>query len=90
MWKPTKEDNDASLLAMKNHLFYLFFDATKDQSQVMYAFMDHISPHSNEPIIQENPDGDEISSTPPHPNQPTFQEFHHLSILVITCNHCTI
>jgi hypothetical protein len=53
MSKPTKEDNDASLLALDNGLFDRLFDAMKDQSQAMFAFMDHISPHSNEPIIQE-------------------------------------
>jgi hypothetical protein len=47
MLKPTKEDNEASLIAMENLLFDRLFDATKDQSQAMYAFMDHISPHSN-------------------------------------------
>jgi hypothetical protein len=79
MSKPTQEDNDASLLAMENRLFDRLFDAMKDQSQAMYAFTDHISPHSNEPTIQETPDGDEISSTPPHSNEPTIQESHHLS-----------
>jgi hypothetical protein len=64
MSKPTKEDNDTSLLAMENHLFDRLFDATRDQSQAMYAFMAHIFPHSHEPTIQETPDGDEISSTP--------------------------
>jgi hypothetical protein len=79
MSKPTKEYNDASLLAMENRLFDRLFDATKDQSQAMYAFMDYVSPHSNGPTIQETPDDDDISSTPPHSNEPTIQESHHLS-----------
>jgi hypothetical protein len=74
MSKPTKEDNDASLISTENHIFDRLFDATKDQSQAMYAFMDHFSPHLNEPTIQETPDDNEISSTPPHPNEPTVQE----------------
>jgi hypothetical protein len=45
----------------------------------MYAFMDHICPHSNEPTIQETQDGDEISSIPPHSIEPTIQESQHLS-----------
>jgi hypothetical protein len=73
-------------------------DAMQDQSQAMYAFVDHhvhhlsnscdnaqplqksvvdsISnpPHLNEPTIQENPDGDRISSTSPNSNRPTIQE----------------
>jgi hypothetical protein len=79
MSKPTKEDNDASLLAMENHLFYRLFDDMTYKSQSMYAFIDHIFPHSNKPTIQETPVGDEISSTPPHLNRPTVQESHHLS-----------
>jgi hypothetical protein len=55
MSKPTKENNDAGLLVMENCLFDHLFDATKYQSQAMYAFMDQVSPHSNEPTIQENP-----------------------------------
>jgi hypothetical protein len=51
----------------------------KDQSQTMYAFLDHFSPHSNEPTIQETPDDNTISSTPPHSNGPTIQDLHHLS-----------
>jgi hypothetical protein len=79
MSKQTKEYNHSSLLAMANHLFEHLFDAMKDQSQAMYVFMDHISPHPNEPTIQETPDGNAISSTPPYSNRPTIQETHHLS-----------
>jgi hypothetical protein len=42
MLKPTKEDNDASLLAMENHLFDRLTGAMKDESQATYAFIDHI------------------------------------------------
>jgi hypothetical protein len=79
MSKPSKEYNDASLIAMENRLFDHFIDAMQDQYQAMYAFMDHICPHSNAPTIQETPDGDKISSNPPHSNEPTIQESHHLS-----------
>jgi hypothetical protein len=41
--------NYTSLLATENRLFDCLLDAMKDQYQAMYAFMDHISPHSNEP-----------------------------------------
>jgi hypothetical protein len=98
MSKPTKEDNDASLIATENRLFGRLMDVVQDQSQAMYAFVDrhvhHLShscdnaqllhnsvadssinpPHLNEPTIQENPDGDEISSTSPSSNIPTIQE----------------
>jgi hypothetical protein len=84
MLKPTKEDNDASFLAMENYLFGRLFDAMKDQSQAMYAFMEHISPHSNEPTIQETPDDDEISRTPPHSNKPHIQESPDGDEIVIT------
>jgi hypothetical protein len=79
MLKPTKEDNDATLLATENRLFDCLFDAMKDQSQAMYAFMDQVSPHSKKPTIQETPEDDKISSTTPHSNEPIIQEFHHLS-----------
>jgi hypothetical protein len=72
--KNSKEDNNTSLFAMENHLFDHLFDAIKDQSQAMYAFMDHISSYSNGPFIQEIPNSDKISSTPPHSNEPTVQE----------------
>jgi hypothetical protein len=79
MSKPTKEYNDASLLATENSLCGRLCGAMKDQAQATYEFMDHVSPHSNKPTIQETPYGDEISSTPPHSNEPTIQESHHLS-----------
>jgi hypothetical protein len=40
MSKPTKEDNDASLLVMENHLFDRLMDSMQDQSQAMHAFVD--------------------------------------------------
>jgi hypothetical protein len=98
MLKPTKKDNDVSLLATEKRLFDPLMDAMQDQYQAMYAFVDHnvhhfsnscdnaqplynsftytnsTAPHSNEPIIQETPDGDEISCTSPNLNRPTIQE----------------
>jgi hypothetical protein len=48
MSKPTKEDNDASLLAMENRLFDRLMDAMQDKSQAMYAFVDrHVHHFSN-------------------------------------------
>jgi hypothetical protein len=41
MSKPTKEDNYASLLTMENRLFDCLMDVMQDQSQAMYAFVDH-------------------------------------------------
>jgi hypothetical protein len=72
--------------------------AIQDQSQAMYAFVDHhvqhlsnysdnaqplhnsvadsisTPPRLNEPTIQENPDGNEFSSTSPNSNRSTIQE----------------
>jgi hypothetical protein len=45
MLKPTKEDNDASLVAMENRLFDRLMDAMQDQSQAMCAFVDHRHVH---------------------------------------------
>jgi hypothetical protein len=39
MSKPTKEDNDARLLATENCIFDRFMDAMQDQSQAMFAFL---------------------------------------------------
>jgi hypothetical protein len=96
--KPTKEDKDASFLAMDKRLFDRLMDALQYQSQAMYAFVDrhvnylsnycdNVQPlhnsvadainnptHLNEPTIQENPDGDKISSTSTNSNRPTIQE----------------
>jgi hypothetical protein len=74
--KPTKEDNDASLLAMENCLFDHLMDAKQDQSQSMYAFVDrHVHHFSNscdnaQPLHNSVTDS---SSTPPHLNEPTIQ-----------------
>jgi hypothetical protein len=77
MSKPTKEDNDASLLAMENRLFDCLMDATQDQSQAMYAFVDrHVHHLSNSCDIAQplhNSIADSIS-TPTHLNEPTIQE----------------
>jgi hypothetical protein len=45
MSKPTKEDNDASLLATENRLFDHLMDAMQYQSQAMYAFIDRHVDH---------------------------------------------
>jgi hypothetical protein len=80
MSKSTNDDYDATLLTMENRLFGRLFDATKDHSQSMYAFMDHIYPHSNTPTINETQhDDNKISSTHRHSNEPVIWESHHLS-----------
>jgi hypothetical protein len=77
MSKPTKEDNDASLLAMENRLLHHLMDAMQDQSQAMYAFFDcHVHHLSNccdnaQPLHNSISDS---SSNPPHLNEPTSQE----------------
>jgi hypothetical protein len=45
MSKPTKEDNDASFIAMENRLFDCLMDAMQDQSQVVYAFVESYVHH---------------------------------------------
>jgi hypothetical protein len=48
MSKPTKEYNDASLLAMENRLFDRLMDAMQYQSEAMYAFIGrHVHQLSN-------------------------------------------
>jgi hypothetical protein len=75
--KPTKEDNDASLLAMENRLFDRLMDAMQDQSQAMYAFVDrHVHHFSNccdnaQPLHNIVTDS---SSTVPHLNEPAIHE----------------
>jgi hypothetical protein len=77
MSKPTKEDNDASLLVMENRVFDCLMDAMQDQSQSMYAFVDrHVHHFSNycdnaQPLHNIVVDS---SSTPPHLNEPTIQD----------------
>jgi hypothetical protein len=79
MSKPTKEDNDASLLAMDNRLFDCLMDAMQYQSQAMYAFVDcHINVHhlssscdNAQPLHNVIADS---SSNPPDLNEPTSQE----------------
>jgi hypothetical protein len=41
MSKPTRENNDASLLARDKRLFEHLMDAMQDQYQAIYAFIDH-------------------------------------------------
>jgi hypothetical protein len=75
--KPTKEDNDATLLAMENHIFDRLMDAIQDQYQAMYAFVDrHVHQLSNscdnsQPLHNSVV---ESSSNPPHLSEPTIQE----------------
>jgi hypothetical protein len=112
MSKPTKEDKDASLRAMENHLFDCLMDAMQDQSQAMYTFVDHhvhhlskscdnaqplynsvsdsrsTPPHLNEPTIQYNPDGNNISSISPNLNKPTIQEIPDGEEISITPPYC--
>jgi hypothetical protein len=77
MSKPTKEENDASLIAMENHLFDRLMDAMQDQSQAMYDFVDlHVHHFSNscdnaQPLYNSVADS---SSNHPHLNTPTIQE----------------
>jgi hypothetical protein len=84
MSKPIKEDNDASLLAMENHLFDHLMDAMQDQSQTMYVFFDRhvhcIIHHLSNSCDNAQPlyisIADSISN-PPHLNEPTSQETPH-------------
>jgi hypothetical protein len=77
MPKPTKEDNDASLLAMENRLFERLMDAMQDQSQAMYAFVDrhfhHLSNSCDNGQPLHNSIADSIRNLP-HLNEPTIQE----------------
>jgi hypothetical protein len=71
MSEPTKENNDASLLAMENRLFDRLMGVMQDQSQAMYAFVDrHVHHFSNscdnaQPLYNSVTDS---SSTPPRLN----------------------
>jgi hypothetical protein len=77
MSKPTKEDNDASLLAMESRLFDRLVDAIQDQSQAMYAFVECHVHHLSNSCDNAQPLHNSIaysSSTPPRLNEPTIQE----------------
>jgi hypothetical protein len=77
MSKPTKEDNDASLLAMENRLFGRLMDAMQEQYQAMYAFVDHHVHHLSNSCDNAQPLYNIITdsrSTPPRLNEPTIQE----------------
>jgi hypothetical protein len=77
MSKPTKEDNDASLLAMDNHLFDRLMDVMQDQSQAMYAFVDRHVHHFYNCCVNAQPLYNSVtdsSSNPPRLNEPTIQE----------------
>jgi hypothetical protein len=77
MLKLTKEDNDASLLAIENRLFDRLFDAMQDQSQATYAFIGRHVHHLSTYCDNAQPMHNIItysSSTPPRLNKPTIQE----------------
>jgi hypothetical protein len=77
MSKPTKEDNDAMLLAMENRLFDRLMDVMQDQSQSIYAFVDHHVHHFSNCCDNAQPLHNIVidsSSTPPRLNEPTTQE----------------
>jgi hypothetical protein len=73
MSKPTKEDNDASLLAIEDRLFDRLMDAMQDQSQAMYAFVDHHVHHLSNSCDNVQLLHNSItyfSITPPYLNEP--------------------
>jgi hypothetical protein len=75
--KPTKEDNDASLLAMENRLLDRLMDAMQDQSQAVYFFVDHHVHHLSNSCDNAQPLHNIVadsSNNPPHLNEPTSQE----------------
>jgi hypothetical protein len=77
MSKPTKEDNDASLLALENRIFDRLMDVMQDHSQAMYAFVDRHAHHftnscDNAQLLHNSVT--DSSSTPPRLNAPTIQE----------------
>jgi hypothetical protein len=77
MSKPTKEENDASLLAMENHQFDCLMDAMQDQYQAMYAFVDlHVHHFSNSCDNAQSLYTSVADSISNHPrlNKPTIQE----------------
>jgi hypothetical protein len=77
MLKPTTEDNDASLLAMENHLFDRLMDAMQYQSQAMYAFVDRHVHYLSNSCENTQPLHNSVADyiiTPPHLNEPTIQE----------------
>jgi hypothetical protein len=76
MSKLTKEENDASLLAMENHLSDRLMDAMQDQSQAMYAFVDRHVHHFSNSCDNAQPLHNSVTdsiSTPPCLNEPTIQ-----------------
>jgi hypothetical protein len=77
MSKPTKEGNDASLLATENRLSDFLIDTMQYQSQSLYAFIDphfhHLSNSCDNTQPLHNSVTDSIS-TPPRLNKPTIQE----------------
>jgi hypothetical protein len=77
MSKPTKEDNDANLLAMENRIFDRLMDAMQNQSHAMYAFVDRHVHHFYNSCDNAQPLHNSIAesrSNPPLLNEPTIQE----------------
>jgi hypothetical protein len=77
MSKSTKEDNDASLLAMENPMFGSLMDAMQDQSQAMYAFVDRHVHHLSNSFDNAQPLHNSITyyiNIPLRLNEPTIQE----------------
>jgi hypothetical protein len=73
MSKPTKEDNDASLLAMENRLFDRLMDAMQDQSQAMYAVVERHVHHLSNSCDNAQPLHNSIADSSinlPHLNEP--------------------
>jgi hypothetical protein len=77
MSKPTKEDNDASLLAMENRIFDRLMDSMQDQSQAMYVFVNRHAHHLSNSCDDAQPLHNSVadsSRNPLHLNEPTIQE----------------
>jgi hypothetical protein len=87
MSKPTKEDNDASLLATENSLFGRLMHGMQDQSQAMYAFIDRNVHHLSNSCDNAQPLHNSITysiSTPPRLNEPTIQETPDGNEIIVT------
>jgi hypothetical protein len=93
MSKPTKEDNDASLLAVQNLLFNHFMDVIQDQFQAMYAFVDRHGHHLSKSYDNAQPLHTIVtysSSNPPCLNEPTIQETLYDDAIIITSPNSNI
>jgi hypothetical protein len=77
MTKPTKEDNDAILLAMENRIFDRMMDAMQYQYQAMYVFVDRHFHHLSNSCDNAQPlhnSVEDSSRNRTHLNEPTSQE----------------